>query len=112
MPTPKQIEKIAALVGRKVPQNPGLAPDADPPAEYWQAILDDRRAEARSGPSEAALRLDHIPKHLLIEVQRVDAVRLYGPQAVWRDVGRRLLENTCTQRTGRLEEDGCWPAFE
>ncbi|MGY3443308.1 MULTISPECIES: hypothetical protein [unclassified Bradyrhizobium] len=42
----------------------------------------------------------------------VDATRLYGPDAVWKDVGQKLLEVTCTQRTGRLEEDGCWPAFE
>jgi hypothetical protein len=22
------------------------------------------------------------------------------------------LDDTCQQRTGRLEEDGCWPAFD
>ncbi|MGY8710486.1 hypothetical protein RAD16_32525 [Bradyrhizobium sp. 18BD] len=122
MPTTKQMDKMAALVGRNVPQKPGLAPDADLPAEYWQALLDDPRAEARSGPSEAALRLDQIPKHLLrvgcrrcarvVEIQKVDAVRLYGCEALWKDVARRLLENTCAERTGRHEEDGCWPAFE
>ena len=32
--------------------------------------------------------------------------------AVWKDVAQRLLDNTCRQRTGRHEEDGCWPAFE
>jgi hypothetical protein len=47
-----------------------------------------------------------------LEIQKADAVRLAGPQAVWKDVGQRLLDNTCTQRTGRHEEDGCWPAFE
>ena len=26
------------------------------------------------------------------------------------DIGRP--DNTCQQRTGRHEEDGCWPAFE
>ena len=31
---------------------------------------------------------------------------------MWRDVGQRLLDNTCSQRTGRLEEDGCWPSFD
>ena len=34
MPTPKQMDKMAALVGRKVSQKPGLAPDADLLAEY------------------------------------------------------------------------------
>jgi hypothetical protein len=23
-----------------------------------------------------------------------------------------MLDNTCQKRTGRHEEDGCWPAFE
>ncbi|WGS02621.1 hypothetical protein MTX26_09825 [Bradyrhizobium sp. ISRA443] len=122
MPTPKQMEKMAALVGRNAPPKPGLAPDADLPAEYWQALLDDPRAEARTGLSGAALRLDKIPKHLLrigcrrcgriVEIQKVDAVRLYGPSSIWRDVGQRLLDNTCAFRTGRHEQDGCWPAFE
>lgn len=122
MPTPKQIEKMAAGVGRSGPPKPGLAPDADLPQEYWQALLDDPRAEARSAPSGAALRLSQIPQHILrvgcrrcarvVEIQKADAARLYGPDALWKDVGQRLLDNTCTQRTGRHEEDGCWPAFE
>jgi hypothetical protein len=122
MPNPKQMDKMAARTGRKVPPKPGLAPESDLPPEYWQALLDDPRAENRSGPSEEALRLSQISQHILrvgcrrcariIEIQKVDAIRLYGREARWRDVGRRLLDNTCTQRTGRHEEDGCWPAFE
>jgi hypothetical protein len=34
------------------------------------------------------------------------------PDAIWKDVGLRLLDNTCTQRTGRNEEDGCWPSYD
>lgn len=122
MPTTKQMDKVAARVGKNLPQKPGLAPDADLPAEYWQALLEDPCAEARSVSSDAALRLDQIPGHLLrvgcrrcgrtIEIQKVDAVRLYGPDAAWRDVGQRLLDNTCTIRTGRHEEDGCWPSYD
>jgi hypothetical protein len=41
-----------------------------------------------------------------------DAVRLYGGNAIWKDVAQWLLDTTCQQRTGRHEEDGCWPAFE
>ena len=48
----------------------------------------------------------------IVEIQKSDAVRLYGPDAVWREVGQRLLDNTCQQRTGRYEEDGCWPSFD
>ncbi|MDE5443195.1 hypothetical protein GWG65_17400 [Bradyrhizobium sp. CSA207] len=122
MPNPKEMDKMAALVGRNVPREPELAPEADLPPEYWQALLDDPRAESRSGPSGGALRLSQIPQHILrvgcrrcarvVEIQKVDGVRLDGRETLWKDVGRRLLENTCTQRTGRHEEDGCWPAFE
>lgn len=113
---------MAALVGRNVPREPGLSPEADLPPEYWQALLDDPRAESRSGPSGGALQLSQIPQHILrvgcrrcarvVEIQKADAIRLYSREAFWKDVGRRLLDNTCTQRTGRHEEDGCWPAFE
>ena len=48
----------------------------------------------------------------IVEIQKADAVRLAGAQAVWKDVGQRLLDDTCQQRTGRHEEDGCWPSFE
>ena len=30
----------------------------------------------------------------------------------WKDVAQRLLDDTCQKRTGRHEEDGCWPGFE
>jgi hypothetical protein len=66
-------------------------------------------------------RLDEIPRELLrveclrcfraVEIQRADAVRLYGPHAVWKDVGLRLLDDGCVHRSGRHEEDGCWPDF-
>ena len=54
MPTPKQMDEMAALVGRNVPPKPGLAPDADLPAEYWQALLADPRAEAAGFRSRRA----------------------------------------------------------
>jgi hypothetical protein len=122
MPTPKQMDKMAAVVGRNAPPKPALAPDADLPPEYWQALLDDKRADARPGASGATLRLSQIPEHLLrvgcrrcgrtVEIQKVDAVRLYGLNSIWRNVSQRLLHNTCTQRTGRHEEDGCWPSYD
>ena len=75
--------------------------------------------EEGTGASPA---LCEIPRHVLrvfcrrcqriVEIQKADAVRLYGPRAVWKGDGQRLLDSTCTQRTGRHEEDGCWPTFE
>lgn len=121
MPTPKQMQKMAAI--RSMPPKTGLAPNDDLPPEYWQALLDDPHAETRpASPSGGTLRLSQVPQHLLrlgcrrcarvVEIQKADAVRLYGPDALWKDVGQRLLDATCTQRTGRYEEDGCWPSYD
>jgi hypothetical protein len=125
MPTPKQMEKMAATVGREPRRTPSLAPDDPMPPEYWDAVLKDPLAGATFVPparSYRALRLFDISQHILrvscsrcariVEIQRVDAIRLYGPTAVWKDVGQRLLDNTCQVRTGRHEEDGCWPSSE
>jgi hypothetical protein len=120
MPTRKQMEKLAAEVVRsRAPST--AAPDAPLPAEYWESVLKDPRAAATEVQIRLR-RLSEIQRHVLrvscrrcertVEIQTADAVRLYGGNAVWKDVGQRLLDNTCQQRTGRHEEDGCWPAFE
>ena len=120
MPTPKQMEKLAAEAVRR-PGRGAAAPDAPLPAEYWESVLKDPRAGA-TGAQMRQRRLSEIQRHVLrvscrrcertVEIQTADAVRLYGGNAVWKDVAQRLLDNTCQQRTGRHEEDGCWPAFE
>lgn len=125
-PTRPQMEKhgFSPTVARETSPTRAVGPADDLPPDYWQAILDDPRAGS-TGHGRRAIgpqRLDQIPKHLLrvgcrrcgraVEIQKVDAARLYGPDAIWRDVGQRLLDNTCTQRTGRHEEDGCWPQIE
>ena len=125
MPTRKQMEKLeAAAVARgNVPPTRTPGPGDEMPPEYWRAVLDEVEAERGApGPSIRTQRLADIQRHLLrvacrrcgrtVEIQKADAVRPAGPQAVWKDVGQRLLDNTCQQRTGRHEEDGCWPAFE
>jgi hypothetical protein len=122
MPSPKQMSKIARTVDR-VATTPALAPNDDLPPEYWQALLSYLRAEAGpSGSPVRRLRLSEISQHLLrvtccrcgriVEVQKVDATRLFGADAIWRDVGQRLLDSTCAQRTGLHEEDGCWPSYD
>jgi hypothetical protein len=120
MPTPKQMEKLAAEANRKV-ATAAETPDAALPEEYWDSVLGDPRA----GPDGTRIRqwrLSDIGRHVLrvscrrcqrtVEIQTVDAVRLYGGDAVWKKVAQRLLDDTCQQRTGRYEEDGCWPSFE
>jgi hypothetical protein len=119
MPTPKQMEKLAAEAARH-PVPPAGAPDAPLPAEYWDALLKDPRAG--NGVRMRERKLSEIQRHVLrvscrrcertVEIQTVDAVRLFGGNAIWKAVAQRLLDDTCQQRTGRYEEDGCWPAFE
>jgi hypothetical protein len=120
MPTPKQMEKLAAEAARR-PSLAAAAPDAPLPAEYWDALLRDPRAGA-TGAQVRKRSLSEIQRHVLrvscrrckriVEIQTVDAVRLYGGNAIWKDVAQRLLDDTCQQRTGRHEEDGCWPGYE
>jgi hypothetical protein len=120
MPTPKQMEKLAVEVVRTAAA-PAPVPDAPLPAEYWNSVLEDPRAQVE-GAEIRKRRLAEIQRHVLrvscrrceriVEIQTVDALRLFGGNAVWKDVAHRLLDDTCQQRTGRHEEDGCWPALE
>jgi hypothetical protein len=120
MPTPEQMDKLAAEAGQKS-GNPANTPDAPLPAEYRDSLLEDPRADANEARVRQR-RLSDIQRHVLrvscrrcrrtVEIQTVDAVRLYGGNAVWKDVAQRLLDDTCQQRTGRYEEDGCWPGFD
>ena len=108
-------------MGKEAARERSLRPKEDMPDEYWRALLDAHDQTAASGRSSPGQRLCEIPQHVLrvscrrceriVEIQKVDAVRLYGQQASWREVGQRLLDSTCQNRTGRHEEDGCWPAF-
>lgn len=46
-----------------------------------------------------------------VEISREEALSRYDPGWEWKLVAVRLLSDGCTQRTGRHEEDGCWPDF-
>jgi hypothetical protein len=120
MPSVEQMEKLTREAQRQPPPEIPEQAASDPlPDEWWAAILADPRAAGKPWLPIQQLRLSEIPRHVLrvecrrcfriVEIQKADATRFYGPHAVWKDVGRRLLDQTCTNRTGRLEEDGCWP---
>lgn len=121
MPTPKQMEKMAAEAARRSMVPAAAAPDAPLPAEYWEAVVKDPRA-ASNDVQLRQRQLSEIQRHVLrvscrrcdriVEIQKLDAVRLYGAKAIWKEVGQRLLDNTCPHRTGSHEDDGCWPAFD
>jgi hypothetical protein len=64
---------------------------------WWDAVLSDPRA-VTSTPSPARtlgeirselLRVECLRCFRIVEIQRLDAVRLYGPHAIWKDVGHR-----------------------
>nr|WP_082512420.1 hypothetical protein [Afipia sp. Root123D2] len=115
MPTTKQLEKMAE---RHVRQEVSLS-SSDEEA-WWQSVMADPPSPRPRLPIQQR-RLSEIPRHVLrvecsrcgriVEIQTVDAVRLYGPHAVWKDVGQKLLDDGCQVRTGRYEEDGCWPQW-
>ncbi|MGY3449176.1 hypothetical protein ACVILH_001518 [Bradyrhizobium sp. USDA 4353] len=118
------MEKMAATVGRDAPPARGLAPGDTLPEEYWRALLDAAeadRGQATPGVPRRSLRLGQTREHVLrvgcrrcgrtVEIQKTDAQRLYGQDTPWKTVAQRLLDDTCTQRTGRYEEDGCWPSL-
>jgi hypothetical protein len=107
------MEKLAAEVVRR-PAASAAAPNAPLPAEYWDSVLKDPRAQADGAPQIRRRRLAEIQHHVLriscrrcertVEIQTADAVRLYGGNAVWKDIAQRPLDNTCQQRTGRHED--------
>jgi hypothetical protein len=125
LPTEKQARSEA--IARRIQEAAATAPTsavgpADPiPEDYWDSVLSDPRASTRPGLPIQNRRLSEIPRHVLrvtcrrcdriVEIQTTDAVRLYGGRASWKEVGQRLLDNGCQQRTGSHEDDGCWPSY-
>jgi hypothetical protein len=113
MPTPKQVEKLAAEAAQKS-ANIANVPESPLPEEYWDAVLKDSRA----GASEARVRqrrLCDIQRQVLrvscrrcqrtVEIQTVDAVRLYGGNAIWKDVAQRLLDDINNAPAGTKKTD-------
>jgi hypothetical protein len=125
-PSRKAVEKtIHSMDGRLAGPQPRPATDpgpaGDPPPGWWDAILDDPRAAGRPGVPIESRRLSEIPREVLrveclkcfriIEIQRLDAIKLYGPHVVWKEVGKVLLEGSCQFNPGNRDADGCWPSF-
>ena len=70
-------------------------------------MLADPRTAAKPAPPIQQCRLSEIQRHVLrvecrrcsciVEIQKLDAVRFYGRQALWKDVGQRLLDQTSSK---------------
>jgi len=120
MPTPKQMEKLASELAR-APVVSAPPQNAPPPAEWWDSVLSDPRAAGKPWLPIQQRRLSEVPREVLrveclrcfriVEIKTTDAMRLYGPHAVWKDVGQVLLDEGCRHRTGSHEQDGCWPSW-
>jgi hypothetical protein len=98
MPTPEQMEKLASDRLRTVrSDDPG--PDGPLPKDIGRRFYGTPRAAGKPWLSIQQMRLSKIPRELLrlecarctrcVEIQRLDAVKLYGPHAIWKDVGKR-----------------------
>jgi len=108
------MEKLA----REKAREPDSNPSSDTPDDWWDSVLTDPRAVGKPWLPISQRRLSEILRHLLrvecqrcsriVEIQKADAVRLFGPHEVYKTVAQRLLDDTCRYRSGRLEEDGCW----
>jgi hypothetical protein len=114
MPTPKQMERLAATP-RRPPEAPypGTRPADDLPEAYWEFIVQDHRGQIRTGVPIQQRRLSEIPRHVLrvtcrrcdriVEIQTVDAVRVYGLERCRYEAARRWLPRTDRRpRGGRL----------
>jgi hypothetical protein len=63
MPTPKQMEKLAAEAARR-PAPSAAAQNAPLPAEYWESVLKAPRADG-TGAHIRQRRLSEIQRHVL-----------------------------------------------
>jgi hypothetical protein len=109
MPTPKQMEKLAAIASRNVLAIPTPGPADEMPLEYWQAVFNDASADARpSGSPIQKQQLGDIQRHVLrvtcrrcartVEIQKADAIRLAGPGRS----GRTLASDFWTTRASNV----------
>jgi hypothetical protein len=78
MPTPKQMEKLAAEAARR-PSPSAATPDAPLPAEYWESVLKDPRADA-TGAQLRQRRLSEIQRQVLrVSCRRCERTSRHKP---------------------------------
>lgn len=114
-PTEKQ--QRAEETARRMPE--ASTPQRSDHDCWWDSVLADPRATTpRPSPARRlrdigsdVLRVECLRCFRVVEIARTDAIRLYGGDATWKAAGQRLLDDGCQHRTGRHEEDGCWPDF-
>ena len=114
-PTPKQqrIEETA----RRLAENQRRRAGVDDEDAWWASVLSDPRAETsrpRADRTLAEIRSSELKVSCLkcfrgVAISREEALQRYDGGSEWKLVAMRLLAEGCEHRTGRHEEDGCWP---
>lgn len=115
----RQIDKLTGIADQQRRTSaPDLAP-ADPiPMRYgnpcWTTRARPTNPSSQSGnagsPTSSAICCASSARcSRIVEMQKADAIRYFGADAIWKNVGQRLPDQTCTNRTGSHEDDGCWP---
>ena len=105
MPTPKQMEKLAAAVGKEPRRTPTPGPGDEMPPEYWQAVLDDPHADASPmtpGPSD--------PDAAAVRNSPACAAGRLLAAAAGPSRSRRPMPSGSTgpRRSGRTSDSACW----
>jgi hypothetical protein len=81
---------------------------ADPHAVTTRPRADRTLAEIRSED----LRVECLKCFRVVSLTRAEALARYDPGSLWRPVAIRVLADGCMHRTGRHEDDGCWPDLQ
>lgn len=116
-PTPKQqrVEETA----RRLAENQRKRAEVDDEDAWWASVLSDPRAATTRPRADrtlaeirsSELRVECLKCFRVVEVGKAEALRRFDGGSEWKQVALRLLADGCAHRTGRHEEDGCWPDF-
>jgi hypothetical protein len=102
MPNPKQMKKLA-----NSPLRTPRIDDPPPDGRITRRVLGRRPPGPARRREAMAARQPDAPERdparappvecnrclRCVEIQRLDAVKLFGPHALWKDVGQRLLDD-------------------
>ena len=114
-PTAKQ-QKVEETA-RRLADNQRRRVSVDDEEGWWASVLADPRAATTRPRADrtlaeirsSELKLECLKCFRVVAISREEALRRYDGNSLWKLVAARLLGDGCAHRTGRHEEDGCWP---
>lgn len=116
-PTPKQ-QKVEETA-RRLAEHQRRSVSVDDEGAWWASVLADPRAVTNRPRADRTLaeirtpelRVECLKCFRIVTLSREEALRRHDGNSLWKLVAVRLLGDGCAHRTGRHEEDGCWPDF-